>query len=66
MPGHTAQTHKESRFAAAADVHQPNDDELRSGVRALFTRGDECAVVSEDGRKGSRESRLRHMRTCKQ
>ena len=62
MPGHTAQTHQESRFAAAVDVHQPNDDELRSGVLTLFTCGNKCAVISEDGRKGNRESRLSHAR----
>ena len=45
--GDVARTYRASRFAAAAAAHQPNDDELRSGVLTLFTRGDEHALSSQ-------------------
>ena len=49
---HIAYTYRASIFATAAGVHQPNDDEQRSGVLTLFTRGDECVLSSQrmDGR----------------
>ena len=47
MPRLTVYTHRGSRFAVTAGMHQPNDDKRRSGGITSVTRGGECVLSSQ-------------------